>query len=124
MNPICGALVLAWSSGYGYKLGESSAIIPYYSYTLNWSNINFGYPDTLPDTSKDIQTLNLYDESIRFGTSSEGGVRVKIINNLMLDAGYERSIVFERHLFWKWAGSAIIEVAAQGLLDGFIKEDI
>ena len=111
-----------WSSGYGYKLGESSAIIPYYSYTLNWSNINFGYPDALPDTSQDIQTLNLYDESIRFGTSSEGGVRVKIIENLMLDAGYERSIVFQRHLFWKWAGSAIIEVAAQGLLDSFINE--
>ena len=40
----------------------------------------------------------------------------------MFDAGYERSIVFQRHLFWKWAGSAIIEAAAQGLLDGFISE--
>jgi hypothetical protein len=40
----------------------------------------------------------------------------------MFEAGYERSIVFERHLFWKWAGSGIIEVAAQGLLDAFIKE--
>jgi hypothetical protein len=37
-----------------------------------------------------------------------------------LDAGYERSIVFQRHLFWKWAGSGLIEAAAQGLLDGFI----
>ncbi len=111
-----------WSSGYGYKLGKSSAIIPYYSYTLNWSNINFNYPDALTDTSQDVQTLNLYDESFRFGTSTEGGVRVKIIENLMLDAGYERSIVFQRHLFWKWAGSALIEVAAQGLLDSFINE--
>lgn len=111
-----------WSSGYGYKLGENSAIIPYYTYTLNWSNINFSYLNALPDTSMDIQTLNLYDESFRFGTSTEGGVRVKIIKNLMLDAGYERSIVFQRHLFWKWAGSALIEVAAQGLLDGFINE--
>jgi hypothetical protein len=111
-----------WSSGYGYKLGENSAIIPYYSYTLNWSNMDFMYPDALPDTSRDIQTLNLYDESFRFGTSAEGGVRVKLIENLMLDAGYERSIVFQRHLFWKWAGSALIEVAAQGLLDSFINE--
>jgi len=114
---------VGWSSGYGYKLSESSAIIPYYSYTLNWSNINFMYPDVLtfaPDPDVDI--LNLYDESIRFGTSTEGGVRVKIIENLMLDAGYERSIVFQRHLFWKWAGSAVIEAAAQGLLDTFIKE--
>jgi len=110
-------------SGYGYKLGENAAIIPYYSYTLNWSNINFKYPDIMtlvPEPDQNI--LNLYDESFRFGTSSEGGVRIKIIDNLMLDAGYERSIVFQRHLFWKWAGSAIIEAAAQGLLDGFISE--
>ena len=40
----------------------------------------------------------------------------------MIDAGYERSIVFERHLFWKWAGSALIEAAAQGLLDEFINK--
>jgi len=114
---------IGWSSGYGYKIGESSAIIPYYTSTLNWSNIDFTYPENLtlvPDP--DIDKMNLYDESFRFGTSSEGGVRVKIIDNLMLDAGYERSIVFQRHLFWKWAGSALIEVAAQGLLDGFISE--
>jgi len=111
------------SSGYGYKLGENSAIIPYYSYSLNWSNIDFPNTDELrlilvPDP--DIEKLNLYDESYRFGTSGEGGVRVKLIENLMIDAGYERSIVFQRHLFWKWAGSALIEAAAQGLLDGFI----
>lgn len=118
-----------WSSGYGYKLGENSAIIPYYSYTLNWSNINFKYPNILTidpivlfSYDKDRDVLNLYDESFRFGTSTEGGVRVKIIENLMLDAGYERSIVFQRHLYWKWAGSALIEVAAQGLLDSFINE--
>ena len=107
------------SSGYGYKLGENAAIIPYYSYTMNWSNINFNYSKvSTPIDEQNI--LNLYDESFRFGTSSEGGIRIKVIDNLMLDAGYERSIVFQRHLFWKWAGSALIETAAQGLLDGFI----
>ena len=114
-----------WSSGYGYKVGENSSIVPYYSYALNWSNIDFPNNDELtislvPDP--DIEKLNLYDESFRFGTSSEGGVRVKVIENLMFDAGYERSIVFQRHLFWKWAGSALIETAAQGLLDGFINK--
>jgi hypothetical protein len=110
-------------SGYGYKLGENAAIIPYYSYTLNWSNINFKYPDIMTFIPEpDHNVLNLYDKSFRFGTSSEGGVRIKIIDNLMLDAGYERSIVFQRHLFWKWAGSAVIEAAAQGLLDGFISK--
>lgn len=111
------------SSGYGYKLGESAAIIPYYSYTMNWSRIDFTYPNILtfaPDP--DLDVLNLYDESFRFGTSSEGGVSFKIIDNLMLDAGYERSIVFQRHLFWKWAGSTVIESAAQAMLDGFISK--
>lgn len=108
-------------NGYGYKLGENAAIIPYYAYTLNWSNIDFKYPDawTLV-AAPDQEILNLYDESFRFGTSSEGGIRVKVIDNLMMDVGYERSIVFQRHLFWKWAGSAMIERTAQALLDGFI----
>jgi hypothetical protein len=110
-------------SGYGYKLGESAAIIPYYAYTLNWSNIDFKYPDILTLVADpDQQILDLYDKSFRFGTSSEGGVRIKVIDNLILDAGYERSIVFQRHLFWKWTGSIIIEAAAQGLLDGFVSE--
>jgi hypothetical protein len=111
------------SSGYGYKIGENSAVIPYNSYTLNWSNMDFKYPNILtfaPDA--DVNVLNLYDESFRFGTSSVGGVRIKVIDNLILDAGYERSIIFQRHLFWKWAGSAAIEGIAQDLLDGFINE--
>jgi len=111
------------SNGYGYKLGETAAIIPYNSYTLNWSNIDFKFPDIrtfIPDPDNDV--LNLYDESFRFGTSSEGGIRIKALDNLIFDAGYERSIVFQRHLFWKWAGSAIIEGVAQDLLDGFINE--
>lgn len=111
------------SNGYGYKFGESGAVIPYFTHSLNWSRIDFKYPNILtfaPDP--DIDVLNLYDESFRFGTSSEGGVRVKVIDNLMLDAGYERLIVFQRHLFWKWAGSAVIEAVAQGLLDGFINK--
>ncbi|MFZ2325011.1 MAG: hypothetical protein WAV89_15110 [Ignavibacteriaceae bacterium] len=115
------------SEGYGYKLSESAAIIPYNAFTLNWSRIDFNFPNIatiIPFEAfvrvPDYDVLKLYDESFRFGTSSEGGIRFKLINNVMLDAGYERSIVFQRHLFWKWAGSAIIEVASQGLLDGFI----
>lgn len=111
------------SSGSGYKLGDNSGLIFYNGYTLNWSRIDFKYPQILtllPDSEIDI--LNMYDETFRFGTSGVGGIRIKMIDNLMLNASYERSIVFQRHLFWKWAGSAIIESAAQGLLDKFIDE--
>lgn len=107
--------------GYGYKLGENSSIILFNGYTLNWSRVDFTYPLNLT-VDPEIETLNLYDENFRFGTSGVGGVGVKVIDNLMLNASYERSIIFQRHLFWKWAGSAIIESAAQGLLDKFVDE--
>lgn len=117
------------SEGYGYKITESTAIIFFNSNTLNWSRFDFTFPFPITDytthqflPNNDYDKLNLYEDSFRFGTSSEGGVRIKLIDNLLLDAGYERSIVFQRHLFWKWAGSAVIEAAAQGLLDGFINE--
>lgn len=118
------------STGYGYKLGESAAIILYNTNTINWSMIDFTVPLLITNYTthqylpyyRDYNILNLYDGSFRFGTSSVGGIRIKFIDNVMLDAGYERSIVFQRHLFWKWAGSEIIEVAAQGLLDGFINK--
>jgi len=111
------------SSGYGYKLSESVAIIPYYTYTLNWTRVDFTNPDVLnlvPEA--DASIINRYDESFRFGSSGEGGLRIQFIDNIAIEAGYERSIVFQRHLFWKWAGSAVIEGAAQGLLDTFINE--
>ncbi|HSL88694.1 MAG TPA: hypothetical protein VK870_05295, partial [Ignavibacteriaceae bacterium] len=74
----------------------------------------------VPDPDADI--INLYDESFRFGTSGEGGLRIQFIDNIAIEAGYERAIVFQRHLFWKWAGSTVIEGTAQGLLDTFINE--
>ncbi len=107
------------SSGYGYKLSESAAIIPYYTYTLNWSRVDFQNDVT---DGNDQRILDYYDESFRFGTSSEGGLRIQFIDNIAIEAGYERAIVFQRHLFWKWAGSAVMEGAAQGLLDTFINQ--
>ena len=107
-----------WSSGYGYRMGENSFVTPYYTSSLSWTNLDFA-DDTLSPNDERIKQL--YDETFRFGSSVEGGVRVQATSLITLEAGYERSIVFERHLFWKWAGSGIIEIAAQGLLDVFIK---
>lgn len=110
---------VGWSGGYGYKIGEDASVTPYYTSSLTWTNMNFTDDSLSPN---DERIKQLYDESFRFGTSSEGGVRVQATSLIALEAGYERSIVFERHLFWKWAGSGIIELAANGLLDVFIKE--
>jgi hypothetical protein len=108
-----------WSGGYGYKIGDNAAIVPYFTSSMNWTNIDFTDDSLNPN---DERIKDLYDETFRFGTSSEAGIRVQPASLIVLEAGYERSIVFERHLFWKWAGSGIIEIAAHGLLDVFIKE--
>jgi len=108
-----------WSNGYGYKLGEETFVTPYFTSSLTWTNLDFP-DDSLSPNDESIKQL--YDETFRFGSSSEAGIRFQTTSLIALEAGYERSIVFERHLFWKWAGSGIIEIAAHGLLDAFINE--
>ena len=101
-------------------MGESASITPYYTSSLTWTNLDF--TDDSLIYPEDERIKELYDETFRFGSSYESGVRIHATDLIALEGGYERSIVFERHLFWKWAGSGIIEIAAHGLLDVFIKE--
>ncbi|MBK7629221.1 MAG: hypothetical protein IPJ23_00470 [Ignavibacteriales bacterium] len=62
--------------------------------------------------------MNLLD----LGTSNEGGIRIKALDNLILMQDMKDQSLLQRHLFWKWAGSAMIEGMGQSLLDGFINE--
>jgi len=110
---------LGWSDGYGYKIGSEGAIIPYYSSTLSFTEVDF-QNDSLSTNDEDI--MNRYYGTFRFGSSSEFGIRGQITDLIIVEAGYETAAVFEAWLFWKWAGSAVIEVAANGALDVFIKE--
>ncbi len=107
-----------WATGYGYDLGESS-IIPYHSTSISWSRVKF--KNSIAD-SNDANISARFNESFRFGSAAEAGIRVQIVPLISVDVAYERSIIFERHLFWKWAGSGIIEAASQGMLDHFIKK--
>jgi hypothetical protein len=105
-----------WAKGYGYDLG-SSAIIPYNSYSFAWSRLDV---KEFPDNQEDRDKLALYNETFRFGTGSEAGLRIQVIPQVTLEGAYERSVIFERHLFWKWAGSALIEGAGHWALDAFV----
>ena len=105
-----------WAKGYGYDLG-AAAIIPYNSYSLAWSRLDV---KKFPDNQEDMDKLALYNESFRFGTGSEAGLRIQVIPQVTLEGAYERSVIFERHLFWKWAGSALIEGAGHWALDSFV----
>lgn len=114
-----------WENGYSWQFGQS-AIIPYHTYAIDWSRVEIkGLPDNVElirgiNNSED-EILTRFNKSFRFGTSYESGIKFRTIAGITLEGGYERSIIFERHLFWKWAGSSIIEMAAQGLMDNFIE---
>lgn len=107
---------LGWEDGYGYKRGKS-AFLTYNSFGFGWSRLKV--KDSVLKPS-DKALLSLYDGSFRFGTRTEGGVKIQFIPNLVLDAGFERAIVFPRFLFWKSVGSILLEATAQWMLDEFI----
>ncbi len=106
-----------WARGYGYRLGSTSAIIPYNSYSFAWSRLDV---KNFPSNPDDANKLALFNDAFRFGTGSEAGLRIKVIPLVNIEVGYERSVIFERHLFWKWAGSALLEGAGQWALDAFV----
>jgi opacity protein-like surface antigen len=106
------------AKGYGYKIGRGG-ITPYYSAALTWSRLDLKEQTISTDQR---QLLSSFDDSFRFGTNWEGGIKFKVIPMLTIDAGYERAVIFPRHLFWKWLGSAAIETAGQWMVDGFVKE--
>ena len=106
-----------WAKGYGYKIGSLSAIIPYNSFSLEWSRLEV---KNFPANQDDANKLSLFNDAFRFGTGSEAGLRIRIIPLVNIEVGYERAVIFERHLFWKWAGSALIEAGGNWALDAFV----
>jgi hypothetical protein len=110
---------LGWASGFGYDLGNGCEISPYYQSSFDWTMVNM---QSTPSNPADIYTTDLFNKIFRFGNSFQGGLQFKFIDNLGIDASYERSIVYSRHLFWKWGASELIEVIGQGLIDEFVEE--
>jgi hypothetical protein len=124
---------VGWLEGYGYQIGKS-AIIPYTSNSFVWTRIKSNDYYVIDPTASyvplnkiglsknDSETLDLFNDSFRFGTMTEGGIRVQLIPLISFNAGYERAIVFPRHMFWKHVGSMAIEWAGIGAIDFFVRE--
>jgi hypothetical protein len=112
------------SEGYGYKIKNKNAIFFYNSNSISWTSYNYYYPAKEPEQeySESQKYLKNISGSLRFGTNTEAGITVPLFNQVNLNAQFERGLVFPRHLFGKWLGSAIIEFASQALLDRFINE--
>ncbi len=107
------------SGGFGYKLSKDVSVIPFFASSMDWTNINFRNDSLIVN---DMRVAQLFDETFRFGSSNNMGIQVQATELLNMGISYERAIIYERHLFWKWAGSGLMELVAHGLLDAFIKE--
>jgi hypothetical protein len=107
------------TSGYGYDLG-ASAIYLTNGGSINWTRLKMN--DPVEEGGIDREPTEFFHNSFRFGNSAEAGIRFQIISQLSLEANYERTVVFPRHLFWKWLGSVAIEGAAQVMVDIFVGE--
>lgn len=106
--------------GFGYKTGGTSLSF-YSSNSINWSHLNTGKTIVLA-SAEDYDLLDHYNNTVRFGTSTEGGAVLQFGSNLSINAGYERSIIFPAYIFWLHAGSMLIEYGGLAFLDHYVKD--
>ncbi len=113
------------ANGYGYMLGKKSSLVLYNSSSFTWTRYDDGILIELFSMNEPMnertKLLGDFNQTIRFGTTTEAGIIVPIAGFVNLQAQYERTIVFPRHLFWKHLGSMMIEAIGQSAVDGFVK---
>ncbi len=111
-------LGLGWADGYGYNWGKTG-IIFYNANGFAWSRLK---TEQAPTNLNDLELLNYYEDNFRIGTGMEGGIKFQIVPEFVLTASYERGAVYPRLLFWKAAGSSIIENIGREWVEDFVHE--
>jgi len=111
------------ADGYGYLLGKHSSLVFYNSNGITWTRYDAGITAIPPEYTYEqyLGAREPFDKSIRFGTTTQAGIMVPLDGLLNLNLGFDRTLVFPRHLVWKHLGSVIIEAAGQELLNNFVR---
>jgi len=107
--------------GYQFTRGEEPGI--YFGAErapLSWYSIKV---EGMPTDGSQTQAprLTYFEDALRFGEASTATIRVRATKALSINAGFEWAQAYERHMFWFWAGSGIIEGVADGLASYFVK---
>jgi opacity protein-like surface antigen len=108
---------LGENKGYAYRIGKKAFIELYHGGGLGWTK--FDFKDAAANAD-DQQALDDFGSQFRFGQQFEGGIKIRTNDYITLNAGYERALVFPRHMFWYWAWSGLIEGVSQGVGGIFI----
>lgn len=107
-------------SGYGYKLGEGSALKFLVGKNSIWSSVDaLSFDASINGDAR--QTVRDFTGSIRFGATMNPTVELQVIKPLSLRASYSWTQIYPRHMFWYWAGSELIEGIADGIVMASVK---
>ena len=112
-----------WQFGIGRKVGYglnfgSVSLVPYTSNSFVWSRLNM-QDYTTSAFQNDIDIINRYNESFRFGGSYESGINFQLTRMISIQTQLNRTIVFERHQFGKHLISMLVEEGGLFLLEAF-----
>jgi len=107
--------------GVGYG-GSFLSVIPYVSQDFVWTKLNNNDSLAIPDDEyyeNDTSILDDYYGTFRFGDKASYGVKLELISSFQVNAYYETSVVYRRHLFWYWSGSFIVSQVGFNILNYF-----
>ncbi len=102
--------------GFGYKVGPTRLLL-YNQNALVWTKMESERPDGLAQS--DIDILDRYESDYRFGTLAAAGVKFDLFRSFYAAASLEGAVIFPRHIFWEWLGSAMLQYGALGVISAF-----
>jgi len=102
--------------GFGYKVGPTRLLL-YNQNALAWTEMESERPEGLAQS--DIDILDRYENFYRFGTLAEAGLKFDLFKSFYANASLEGAVIFPRHIFWEWLGSAMLQYGALGAISAF-----
>jgi hypothetical protein len=109
-------------SGYGWRIAQNQSVSLFHSSGINWTKTEFTGDAINQLDSLSQYRIDRYGDSFRFGDMFDVGINIRVLEFASIEASYGKSLVFERHLFWYWTLSEVIEASGHGMLDYFIKK--
>jgi len=110
-------LGLSSADGYGWAISENALVVLYHSSGIGWTALDFDRSEIINEQS--YNTTKVFGKQLRFGKQFSAGTKVILAKTIGLTAEYEQTMVLPRHLFWKDAGSSLIQGAAFALAEKF-----
>ncbi len=102
--------------GYGWEFSPMTNMQFYNNASIMWSGVN---SDDSLINREDFRKIERISDGVRFGDSYETGIKFQIYKPVNLAFGYTRQLIYTRLLFWKWAGSKIIQAIGDELVNMF-----